>query len=146
MNTQKQIPFFTNFQITRKCNLNCMHCGFDAGKERIKELTFDEIVEIINELYYLNCKKIQITGGEPLLRNDVFDIIDYTSSLGIDTQILSNGFYITEEVVTKLKNSGLSGVGISLDGLKKSHDTFRRYKGAFEKVINALKLRNYSPI
>ncbi len=134
------IPLFINFQITRKCNLNCMHCGFNAGEERIRELTLDEIIEVVNELYYLNCKKIQITGGEPLLREDVFDIINYTSSLGIDTQILSNGFYITEEVVTKLKNSGISGVGISLDGLKKSHDTFRRFDGAFEKVIDALKL------
>ena len=117
-----------------------MHCGFDAGKERRKELTFDEIIEIINELYYLNCKKIQITGGEPLLRDDVFEIISYISSLGIDTQLLSNGFYITKEVVIKLIESGISGVGISMDGLKESHDTFRRFDGAFEKVIDALKL------
>jgi len=133
-------PYFTNLQITSKCNLSCKQCNSNGRNHRGKELSFVEIIDVVNELYYLNCKKIQISGGEPLLREDVFEIATYISSLGIETQILSNGFLIDEEVVAKLKKAGVSCVGISIDGLAETHNNLRSNPEAFEKAINALKL------
>jgi len=133
-------PYFCNLQISRKCNFSCLHCGFSAGRERPNELSTEEFKKVLSQLYDLNCRKVQITGGEPLLRKDVFEIASFGLSLGMEMHLLSNGYLIDEEKVRKIKESGITGVGISIDGLKESHNTMRCKKDSFEKAINALKL------
>lgn len=135
-----RFPYFANLQVTRKCNFNCMHCGFDAGKQRKKEFSTSEVIGLVNQLYELNCEKIQITGGEPLLREDIFTLASYGTSLGIEMHLLSNGYLIDKGIVKKIKESRIGGAGVSIDGLKKSHNTFRRKKDSFQKAINALRL------
>lgn len=135
-----RFPYFANLQVTRKCNFNCMHCGFSAGKKRKKEFSTSELIDLVNQLYELNCEKIQITGGEPLLRKDVFTMASYGNSLGIEMHLLSNGYLINEGTAKKIKESGIKGVGISIDGLEKSHNTFRRKKDSFKKATKALEL------
>jgi radical SAM protein with 4Fe4S-binding SPASM domain len=129
-----------SLEITRKCNLQCIHCYSDSGKKREKELTTKELYDLIDEFAQLGVLNILVTGGEPLLHPDVFDIIAYIRSKPMSVMLFTNGTMVTEEVVTRVKELGVLSVTVSLDGATaKTHDTFRGGK-SFDAVVEAVNL------
>jgi radical SAM protein with 4Fe4S-binding SPASM domain len=131
------------WETTRSCNLNCRHCGSDCGSPYENELTCDEIKAVfktIAEDYKAKDIMVAVTGGEPLLRKDIFDVMGYASSLGFRWGIVTNGMLVDEEIADKCFNAGMKTVTVSVDGMKKSHDHIRKFDGSFDRAINALKI------
>lgn len=132
-------PLSVIFEITQQCNLKCKHCLIDAGAPSENELSFEEIKKIIDQLKEMKVFNINFGGGEPLLREDFFDILEYASKLNIGIVFSTNGFLVNDEVLEKLENIKTFAVQISIDGLEKTHDEFRGVKGSFKRAICALK-------
>lgn len=132
------------WECTLNCNFFCKHCGSSAGRKcHENELTAKEIKKVFREVAEAwDAKKIMlaITGGEPLLRADLFEIMSYAHGLGFEWGMVTNGFLVDEKVVNKMKDSGMSSVVVSIDGIGKTHDDLRQMAGAYEKAIKAVKL------
>jgi radical SAM protein with 4Fe4S-binding SPASM domain len=126
------------WEITLKCNLRCSHCGSSAGLPRPNELNTKECFRLCEELAELGCEDVSLMGGEPFLREDWFSIGQCIKSLGMNLSIVSNGT-ILEKYIEKISQLKPKVVGISLDGLKESHEKIRG-KGTFEKTIRAIEL------
>jgi len=125
---------------TRACNLNCIHCYARAvHQSRDRELTTEEGFNLIDDLATFGVPVLLFSGGEPLLRSDLPELTRYAVSKGMRAVISTNGTLITEEKAMLLKDTGVSYVGISLDGLEKVNDHFRGVKGAFKKAVNGIK-------
>ncbi|MDP2684798.1 MAG: radical SAM protein [bacterium] len=132
------------WECTLNCNFQCKHCGSRAGEKYIKETIStkeikDAFLDISNN-FEVKKITIAITGGEPLLRMDLFEVMKYASSLGFAWGMVSNGSLVTEEVVKKAKDAGMKTLDISIDGIGKIHDEFRNTNGSYEKAIRAVKL------
>ena len=144
----KFVPHAISWNITKKCNLRCKHCYLDAIDVKDNnplenaELSTEECKNIIDQIASVNSKVILIlTGGEPLLRDDIFFLIKYAKNLGFTIFLGTNGCLFDDEVINSLKECGVDGVGISIDSLKANvHDDFRGTKGAFEQANNAISL------
>ncbi|MEY8000048.1 putative heme d1 biosynthesis radical SAM protein NirJ2 [Clostridium sp. Mt-5] len=129
-----------SWNTTNRCNLKCKHCYRDSGKEINNELTTKEAKTLIDQIVKTGFKIMIFSGGEPLMRDDIFELISYASQVGLRSVLGTNGTLISEKIAEKLKKSGIAGVGISLDSLdSKKHDIFRGYDGAFRDTINAMK-------
>jgi heme b synthase len=130
------------FEITRTCNLSCRHCRGDSKNKSYKnELTLDEIKSILDNVASFSKPIIIITGGEPLTRNDVFDITDYSTSLGYRTVLATCGHFLTDETVERLIATGVSRISVSLDGATpETHDTFRGVPGSFKSAVKGLEI------
>ncbi|MBI5893648.1 MAG: radical SAM protein, partial [Deltaproteobacteria bacterium] len=142
-------PFLISWNITKRCNLKCRHCYLDAAELSSPkgELTSDEALALVDDIASINPNTMLIlTGGEPLLRDDVFDIAKYASSKGLMVVLGTNGSLIDDDTACKISESNIKGIGISIDSLKPlSHDRFRGLDGAWEKTvagIEALKRHN----
>lgn len=133
-------PFIVGWELTLKCNLLCKHCGSSAGKPRTQELTTEEALNICEQLPDLLVQEVDFTGGEPLLRRDWPLIAKKLIELGIPVNILTNGLNLKSDTINKMKEVGISGVGISLDGMEETHDATRNYKGSFASVIKSISL------
>lgn len=130
------------FEVTQKCNMNCDHCGSSCdinGGELLSKRDIIEVLKDVKKNIGINVM-INISGGEPLMRRDIFDIGMGITVLGFDWGMVTNGSLITPRVVKDMQKSGMKTVTISLDGLKRTHDSLRHAPGSFDKVINALKL------
>jgi radical SAM protein with 4Fe4S-binding SPASM domain len=134
-------PYIVSWNLTRRCNLLCPHCYMEAVGTPSPELTESEAKLVIDELSYLNNKlMLVLSGGEPMLRRDIFDIVEYAAQAGFITVMGSNGTLLTPEHIRSLKNAGLRGVGISIDSVDPdAHDSFRGLKGAWELSVSALR-------
>ncbi len=133
------------WECTLNCNFFCKHCGSSAGKKVYKdELTTKQIKDTLKEVAeHYNAKKIMlaITGGEPLLRKDLFEVMGYAHhDLGFNWGLVTNGFLVDENIVKKMKDSGMSSVVVSIDGIGKTHDELRGVEGAYKKATNAVRL------
>jgi len=139
-------PLLVNLEITKRCNLRCIHCDIRKTPETYndiinKEFSTSEVKEIIDSLKSLGTKYISISGGEPFLRKDIFELIDYIKNAGMGLHISTNGLLITEEVAKRINDSGLNTVSISLDAASPElHDEIRGVKGSFEKAVEAIKI------
>jgi radical SAM protein with 4Fe4S-binding SPASM domain len=131
----KQVPIVV-WNITNRCNLNCLHC-YAKANTRVVELSSEECKKIVNELAEFGVPMILFSGGEPLLRQDIFEIADYAKKRNIRVILSTNGTLIDESNVDEIKV--FDYVGISLDGIK-IHDKFRGLEGAFKKAIKALEV------
>jgi len=140
MSDFKFYPRSVVWETTFACNMNCLHCGTAAGRKRPNELTTEEAFNLIDELAALGCEDITISGGEPLLRKDWRQLAEKVISSGIRGLIITNGFLVTKEIVDDFERLGLNRVGVSLDGLQKSHDMIRRRENSWERAVNALRL------
>ncbi|MGD2247947.1 MAG: radical SAM protein [Candidatus Methanofastidiosia archaeon] len=129
------------FEITNKCNLRCNHCYNDSGAKRDKELTFEEIKRSVDTFADAGVLNIVISGGEPLLHNRIFDIIQYIRSKPMSCIIFTNGTQITEDIAKKFKEYSIVSVAISIDGATpETNDSFRGIPGSFEKTVKAINL------
>ncbi|MBW1650861.1 MAG: 12,18-didecarboxysiroheme deacetylase [Deltaproteobacteria bacterium] len=128
------------WNITRKCNLKCVHCYAHAKNQDFKnELSFEQGKTLIDDLADFKSPVILFSGGEPLLREDLPQLAEYAVKKGMRAVISTNGTLITEEKARILKDVGLSYVGISLDGMEKINDRFRGVKGAFKAALDGIK-------
>ncbi len=127
------------WELTRNCNLNCIHCRARASCGPFEgELTTDECRKVLDSIASFASPTIILTGGEPLLRDDIFDIIEYGRTKGLRLVIALNGTLVTEPVAERLRDSGIMRVSMSMDGhTAESHDTFRGVAGSFESVKRA---------
>ncbi len=139
---QKFVPRLVAWELTRHCNLNCIHCRAAANRGPYEnELTTEECLRILEEIREVGNPIIILTGGEPLLRPDIFEIARRASELGFRPVMATNGTLITEEVVQKMKETGIARVSISLDGASaKAHDEFRQMPGAFEGALKGIEI------
>lgn len=134
------IPYAVSWNITSRCNLECAHCYLDAGgrvKGGSNELSTEQALTLVKQIAEVNPGAVLIlTGGEPLLRPDLYDICRAASKLGLMVVVGSNGALLTKEIAQKLKDSGVSGIGVSVDSLNAEiHDNFRGQSGALAKTI-----------
>jgi heme b synthase len=138
-------PKWVAWEITRRCNLNCVHCrsSSEMDVQGHADFTTDEAYRIIDDIAGYAKPVIVLSGGEPLLRKDVFDIAKYGTDKELRMCIATNGTLVTEEICIKMNASGIKMVSLSLDGsTDKVHDDFRSQKGAFAGTINAANLFN----
>ena len=135
----KPLPVVTNFAITPQCPCNCWHCSFsDRSKKDI--LSLDQLKKAISDVQDLGASVIGLTGGEPLLRDDLEDIIASIDNRSMPI-IFTTGYKLTRDRVKGLKNAGLEIPVISLDHYSaKVHDKCRRKEGIFDDALNAIKL------
>ncbi len=127
------------WNMTRKCNLKCVHCYAHAKNQDFKnELSFEQGKSIIDDLAAFKSPVILFSGGEPLLREDLPQLAEYAVKKGMRAVISTNGTLITEEKARILKDVGLSYVGISLDGMEEINDKFRGIKGAFKAALKGI--------
>ncbi|OGV68888.1 MAG: 12,18-didecarboxysiroheme deacetylase [Lentisphaerae bacterium RIFOXYA12_FULL_48_11] len=128
------------WNVTTRCNLACRHCyAFSDTPAPSPDLSTSEGITLIDDLASFGSPVLLFSGGEPLVRQDLPELAEYAISKGMRAVISTNGTLITDQVAARLKSVGLSYVGISLDGLKEVHDTFRRQKGAFESALRGIR-------
>ena len=125
---------------TNRCNLRCKHCYINAEDiDYSNELTHDEAREFIRDLAAMKAPVLLFSGGEPLLRKDLFELGRYAVDMGLRAVISSNGTLIDDEIAQKIKMAGFQYVGISIDGAPETHDDFRNKKGAFDEALRGVK-------
>lgn len=137
------------WEATLNCNFNCRHCGSHASRQKhySNELTTQEIKDVFKSIATkTNAKNIMIavTGGEPLLRSDLFEVMSYAHSLGFYWGMVTNGFLVTPKIIEQMHQAGMSTIVISIDGIGKIHDEFRQTPGSYRKAINAVRLLTQS--
>ncbi|HLF88232.1 MAG TPA: radical SAM protein [Anaerolineales bacterium] len=132
-------PSLISWNLTKKCNLHCPHCYMEAGRKAADELTTQECLGLIDEMKALGTEMLILTGGEPLLRKDIYEIARYASDHGIWVVMGTNGVLITDRVAEKMLECGVKGVGISIDSLDPAkHNSFRGGPDAWEYSVRAL--------
>ena len=115
-----------SWMTTNQCNLKCVHCYQDAEEATERELTTDEAKKMIDEIARAGFKIMIFSGGEPLLRPDIYELVAHAASRGLRPVFGSNGTLITDEVARRLKEAGAAAMGISVDSLDAAkHDKFR---------------------
>lgn len=124
-------------ELTRKCNLRCIHCLNNSGTELPEQITKEEVFVLINNLIAAGVQEIRFTGGEPLLFDGIFECIEMATKNGLRTSLGTNGILATPKVAQKLKDSGLNSVVVSLDGTRDIHDSIRGM-GNFDKSLQGL--------
>ena len=128
------------WNITRNCNLRCVHCYNDSGADKhSNEVSTAEAKTVIDDLADFGVPSVLYSGGEPLMRPDLFELIEYTVDRGLRAVISTNGTLITSEAAQRIKDLGVSYVGISLDGIGAVNDKFRGVKGAFERAVRGIR-------
>ncbi len=128
------------WNITRRCNLHCVHCYAHAKDKHFdNELTTEQGKALLDDLADFGVPVVLFSGGEPLMREDLPELAEYAVKKGMRAVISTNGTLITPEKARILKKIGLSYVGISLDGLEEIHDHFRGKKGAYKDAMEGIK-------
>ena len=129
-------------ELTMNCNEHCLHCGSRCGDEVIPDTLSTEeyfsFLDQIKEDFGTSGFMLCITGGEPLLRRDFFDIMGYADKLGFNWGMTSNGTLISPETAHKLRLAGMKTISVSIDGLEETHDSFRRTKGGWRRALDGI--------
>lgn len=129
------------WNLVRRCNLTCKHCySISADKDFAGELSTDEVFRVMDELKAFRVPVLILSGGEPLLRPDIFDIARRSKAMGFYTALSSNGTLITGDNIGDIAACNFDYVGVSLDGLAVTHDRFRRLDGAFDRSLHGIRL------
>ena len=124
--------------MTLLCNMQCLHCGSRAGKRRHNELSEGECLNIADQLIEMGNEHVTLIGGEILLVPHWYKIAKHFISAGVDANIITNAYKIGPQQIQDLRNSGIKDIGISIDGLSKTHDFIRNKKGSFKNAIDAI--------
>ena len=132
-------PIAVVWEITMGCNMRCKHCGSSCQGGLPDELTTEEALDLCDQLASLGVKFVNLSGGEPLLRNDWDKIATRLMSLGVQSHIISNGWLIDDEMAKRAYNAGIKVFAISLDGLQNTHD-YMRCDGSFDSVMQSLRI------
>ena len=129
------------WNLIRRCNLTCMHCySISADVNFPGELDTAEVMRVMEDLKAFGVPALILSGGEPLLRKDIFQIAERAKAMGFYTALSTNGTLIDPPLAQRIHDTGFDYVGISLDGLGATHDKFRRKAGAYAASLAALRL------
>jgi len=129
-----------SWNTTNACNMYCKHCYRDAGAKADEELDTAEGMALIDQIAGAGFKIMIFSGGEPLMRGDIFSLVEHASGKGMRAVFGTNGTLITGEVALRLKESGASAMGISLDSVDpSSHDDFRCTPGAWKGAVEGMR-------
>jgi AdoMet-dependent heme synthase len=136
------VPHVVAWNLTRRCNLECAHCYISAGphESATSELATAECRRIVDELVAVNpAPMLILSGGEPLLREDLTEIASYAAGKGATVVVGTNGTLLSDERIAALKDAGVRGVAVSIDSLRPTyHDNFRHGKGSLADTTAAL--------
>jgi radical SAM protein with 4Fe4S-binding SPASM domain len=135
-------PVWVQLEVTGRCNLDCEFCYYKGIRSHIRgeELTLQQIKTIIDKTADAEVFRVQITGGEPFLRPDLYEIIEYIHERGLFSQVVTNGVLIGEEEAAALKELGIYSIQVSLCGsTSELHDSLTGVHGSFEKTVNGIK-------
>ncbi|MGZ4850166.1 MAG: radical SAM protein [Candidatus Bathyarchaeia archaeon] len=137
--SEQFVPLVMSWNVTRECNMKCSHCYINASNKKLdNELTIQEAKNLMDQIYQVSRPLLILSGGEPLLRPDIFELISYGSRIGLKMGLGSNGSLIDDTTAKKLKDVGITTVSISLDSnIPMQHDEFRGVAGAWEKAVQA---------
>lgn len=125
---------------TKTCNLKCKHCYASSDNKRYDdELTLDESKKFIDDLKDFNVPALLFSGGEPLMKENILELLDYASQRKIRSTISTNGTLLDKDVCKSLKKINLGYVGVSLDGIGSNHDAFRGVNGAFDSALRGIR-------
>lgn len=125
-----------SWNTTQACNMSCVHCYRDAGTRREDELTTEEGKKLLGEMAKAGFKIVILSGGEPLMREDIYELITHATKVGLRPVLGTNGALITPETAKRLKEAGLGAAGISIDSCdKEKHNWFRKAEGAWENTM-----------
>ena len=128
------------WNVSRRCNLRCIHCYSDSENRRYDgELTKQEAERMLTDLAGFGVPAVLLSGGEPLMRRDLFELAAFGKKLGLRFTFSTNGTLIDEATARRIHDTGFSYVGISLDGIGETNDLFRGSRGAFDKALQALR-------
>jgi radical SAM protein with 4Fe4S-binding SPASM domain len=136
-----EAPLLIVWNITKQCNLKCLHCYANAGPFKHKdELTLAEKLSVVDQFDEAGVTMVSFSGGEPLISPDFWEVAEYASKKGMYTSIATNGTLLTRENVERLKTVGIKYVEISLDAPEpKTHDMFRGVEGAWQRTVEGIK-------
>ena len=125
---------------TKKCNLDCVHCYSSAGgKDPAGVLNTEQAKSFIHDLADFDVPVILFSGGEPLLREDIFELANFAREQGIRTVLSTNGTLISEDMAREIKNASFAEIGISVDGIGARNDKFRRKNGAYKAALQGIR-------
>lgn len=129
-------------ELTLRCNERCIHCGSRCGEhDRVNELSKEQYRKILDDVkrdFGVKQVELDITGGEPLLRRDFFDIMSYANSLGFRWGMTSNATLINDDIAHGLHECGMKTISVSIDGLESTHDSLRGVNGAFSGAMRGI--------
>lgn len=130
-----------SFEITNKCNLKCLHCCNNSAINKNSNMSKEEIIDLLVDLESINVKSIYITGGEPTLHPDFFEIVRYIISKKLSIVWATNAYNIYSHIgsIREIVNNS-AGVFVSLDGLEATHDEFRGLNGSFVNTLRSIKM------
>lgn len=129
------------WNLIRRCNLTCLHCySISTDKDFAGELSRQEVSTVMQDLKAFGVPVLILSGGEPLLRPDIFDIALEAKAMGFYVGLSTNGTLIDAAMAQRIAAVGFDYVGISLDGIAETHDRFRRKEGAFDASLAAIRL------
>jgi radical SAM protein with 4Fe4S-binding SPASM domain len=133
-------PFLVVWDVTYRCNLKCKHCYSNAGQTFNHELTTEQAKHVIDKLDHASIPIIAFSGGEPLVRNDIFKLIRYATDKGLYVALATNATLISKVKAQQIKEAGVKFTQISLDGATaKTHDKFRGINGVYNKTLQGIK-------
>ncbi len=134
-------PVNVTWEITDRCNLQCLHClSADLMEKGVGELSFEQCVRFIDELDRMEVFQVNFGGGEPFLREDFLDILDYAHSKGITTCVSTNGTVLDRTLVKRLKGMDLLYLQVSLDGATRETNDRIRGKGSYDRILYGIEL------
>ncbi len=137
---EKNIPFKAQFELTYKCNLKCCHCNIIPELRR-EELTTEEAYSILDQLAKAGCLEISFTGGEPLTRPDIFEILTYSKKKGFYVTLLTNGTLVRPGVADKLRDINIDKIEISFYSVtSQTFDKITGVRGSFHRCLGGIKL------
>ncbi len=133
-------PFQIVWDVTTDCNLQCRHCYATAGKAGVDELDTVEAKRAIDAFARAGVTILAFSGGEPLVRDDIFELTSHAAATGMYVAIATNGTLITGEMADRMKRNGVDFLQISLDGIDaETHDAFRGVDGAFDRTVQGVR-------
>jgi putative heme d1 biosynthesis radical SAM protein NirJ2 len=128
-----------SWMTTNECNLRCSHCYQDAGEKQETELNTEEAKKMIDEIAEAGFRIMIFSGGEPLLRPDIYELVSHAKAAGLKPVFGTNGTLITKDVARQLRDAGTAAIGISLDSLTpEKHDRFRGVADAYRRTIDGI--------
>ncbi|RRS34028.1 MAG: heme biosynthesis protein [Gammaproteobacteria bacterium (ex Lamellibrachia satsuma)] len=129
------------WNLVRRCNLMCKHCySISADTDFPNELNTAQVFDVMDDLKQFKVPVLILSGGEPLLRPDIFEIAHHAKAMGFYTALSTNGTLIDEQNIDKIAEVGFDYLGISIDGIRETHDQFRRKEGAYDVSMHGLRL------
>jgi MoaA/NifB/PqqE/SkfB family radical SAM enzyme len=143
---RKPIPNFASLDVTYACQCDCVHCGSALFKSSYcgtgdrKELSKEEFKKLIDECLDLGITNVNMLGGEPLMRPDIYELVEYVDKSKANCSMFTNGYLLTDENVRKLKDAGIFFVNVSLDSPEEDvHDKCRGVKGIFRRALDGIR-------